>query len=412
MKRGVLRGYLPDLDEYGLTVLHVDHSSAAGGAEFALLRMLEIERSWRARLLVPSGSENPLGVFSKVTASRSATVRAAGPRQDSGASRAGGGILALFAFAYRALGQVATIRFSREFRDADLIHANTSRAAVYSALACWFSRKRLVIHLRDIVTVESLGRIGFALFTRVALRRANGVIANSGATLASAAKFIAVPVIARAIPSAAGLDRASANARERGPVLTIGMVARIDPWKGQDLLLRAFATEFLNEPVRLVFAGSAPFGNEQFLADLYLLAEQLGVADQVDFLGHVGDVPKFIASCDICVQASLRPEPLGQNVLQYLAGMRATVAANAGGPAEWISNGENGLLFEMGNEQALGEALRRLSDDDVLRGALAQKALRTEGLLNDSEVAELHGNFFLEVAVRRNKTARSERSSL
>ena len=165
------------------------------------------------------------------------------------------------------------------------------------------------------------------------------------------------------------------------------MVARIDGWKGQEVLLRAFAAEFAGTEVRLSFAGGAPFGNDDLVDALAKLAAELGVAGQVEFLGHVRDVARFVRAQDICVQASTRVEPLGQNVLQYLAAGRPTVAVDAGGPAEWIRHGVNGLLYEMGDVRALGAALRLLAADQALRARLAEGAVRTPGLLSDAEVA-------------------------
>ena len=53
-------------------------------------------------------------------------------------------------------------------------------------MAARTSRMPFVVHLRDLVEVEALGRAGYELMVRVVLPRADGVIANSRATLESA----------------------------------------------------------------------------------------------------------------------------------------------------------------------------------------------------------------------------------
>ena len=299
-------------------------------------------------------------------------------------------------FALRALAQAASIRASQEFRLAEIVHANSSRAAVYGALACFGSRKKFVVHLRDLVDEASLGGPGFQLMTKIALRRADGVIGNSHATLESARPHIKSGCCVAVLASASGLQP-RVGEFESGSLERVGMVARLDPWKGQALLLKAFATVFSSTAVRLLFAGSAPFGNEAYELELRSLAQRLGIAHQVDFLGHVEDVNALVETLDICVQASLRPEPLGQNVLQYLAQGRMTIAANAGGPAEWIKAGENGLLFELADECSLAEALKTAAEDPALRGRLASAAAATPGLLSDKEIAALHLAFFEKV---------------
>ncbi|WHE35753.1 glycosyltransferase [Microbacterium sp. BDGP8] len=184
------------------------------------------------------------------------------------------------------------------------------------------------------------------------------------------------------------------------------MVARIDTWKGQDLLLRAFARAFPSGSTRLVLAGSADFGHDAYLESLRSLAAQLDIASRVDFLGHVTDVPSLIASWDLCVQSSIRPEPLGQNVLQYLAAGKPAIVTDQGGPSEWVRDGWNGWTFEMGSVDALSDALTA-ARDPKLRRHVAANAARTPNLLTDRQVTDAHGDVF--EAVHRAATRRTER---
>nr|WP_240898157.1 glycosyltransferase [Agromyces luteolus] len=168
------------------------------------------------------------------------------------------------------------------------------------------------------------------------------------------------------------------------------MLARIDPWKGQAELLEAFARAFAGRDIRLQFAGGAPFGHEAYLAELHRRADELGVGAQVDVLGHVDDVARLLDGWDVAVQYSTRAEPLGQNVLQYLAAGRVTVAADEGGPAEWVADGVNGLLVLPRDVGALAAALTRLDEDAALRARLSGAAAATPGLLDDLAVARAH----------------------
>lgn len=383
----------------GLHVLHVDHSSAPGGAELALRRILSTPHAWVASVALPPSTEG-FGVFSKLAESKEVSVSLIGPVQVPGASKTG--ILRSLVFAASALGQALALRRSSSFRSSSVIHANSSRAALYSAVACIGSDKSLVVHLRDRVDRESFGRIGLILFRAFALRRADAIIASSNSVRDSAEVVLTrrnIPSFV--IPSASGLELDTSGGSVAEEVQRVGMVARLDPWKGQDLLLRAFARVFRGSEVRLVLAGAPLFGKEDYLDQLRSLAGDLSVTEQVDFLGHVDDIAGLIASLDICVQTSLRPEPLGQNVLQYLALGRPTIATNAGGPAEWIVDEDNGLLFEIGNETQLAGALARLAGDRELRQQLGAAAAKTEGLLTDQEVAVAHAQAFWSASSTR-----------
>ncbi|WP_029151074.1 glycosyltransferase [Microbacterium indicum] len=357
-----------------LTVAHVAHTTAKSGAELALARVLRSEaRAWDATLLVPEGA--PDGAFEGLPLVR------AGRAQRPGASTAGP--LGALSFGAGILAQARALRAHPAFAGVDVIHANSTRAAVYAALAA--KRTPLVVHLRDRVDPDALGRAGFEAFRRVAIPRAAGFIANSRSTAETLRPFTRRGQFVEVIPSPLGMGRGSARAPHDGPV-RIGMVARLDPWKGQDLLIRAFAG--LEDRAELRLVGDAPFGHDAYRAEL----AALGPA--TDFRGFRDDVAAEIDALDIGVQFSTRPEPLGQNVLQYLARGAAVVAANAGGPTEWIRDGENGLLVEPNDVAALAAALRRLVDDEPLRARLQRAALATPGIPTDDEVTRAHARAF------------------
>jgi glycosyltransferase involved in cell wall biosynthesis len=371
-------------------VAHLDHTTVSGGAEIALLRMLQARPTWLPAVLLPPTES--AGVFADLPPRVPLTVR--GVRQLAGVSAESAGFLV--AAAVRLSAQALVTRLDPHFRTADVVDANTARAAAYGALAACSSRVRFVVHLRDIVTPEALGRFGYEIMTRVALRRADGVVANSRATLESARPFLRAHTQVAVIPSASGLrPGAPRPPRAQGP-LRIGMLARIDPWKGQRQLLEAFAAAETGDAV-LEFAGSPLFGHESFERELRELARELGVAGRVRFLGQVDEVATLLQGWDIAVQASQRAEPLGQNVLQYLAAGCAVIVAGEGGPAEWVKDDGNGLVVAPRDAAALEAALTRLAADADLRARLGGAAASTPGLLDDAGVAGEHARFYERV---------------
>jgi len=94
----------------------------------------------------------------------------------------------------------------------------------------------------------------------------------------------------------------------------IGIVARINPWKGQRELIEAVAqlTPRLPE-LRLLIIGGSAAGAPWRLpleGELEALARSLGVQDRVLFLGHHADVRPFLASLDLFTHPS-HEEPFG-----------------------------------------------------------------------------------------------------
>ncbi len=209
------------------------------------------------------------------------------------------------------------------------------------------------------------------LLTRMALRvLPRLVIGNSEATVATAGLSPSRAVVIHD-PYRAHPSRKSTVER----CCTLGMVGRLAPWKGQDVFLRAFAAAFDDSSTRARIVGSALFGEEDYAADLRVLADELGIADRVTFVGFTADVEDELAGFDVLVHASVVPEPFGQVIVEGMAAGLAVVASDAGGPREIITDGVDGLLVEPGDPYALGRALRRLADDPALRSRLGAAAL-------------------------------------
>lgn len=374
-----------------IRVLHLDHSVEAGGAELALARLLiSPARTWEAELYVPASSEGE-GVFRAAVADGAVRLTVGGGKLRAGAATSS--LRAAVGFGVALIRQAWRLRRSASLRRADIVHANSTRSAVYAGLALRGRRTPLVVHLRDLVTPEALGPIGYRAFRLLAEPRADVFIANSEVSADVVGQRLRPGQRMLVIPSPIGVDRVSTPAAGGNRrVLRIGMVARLDSWKGQDVLIDAVAAAALGERVKLVLFGDAAFGKEEYRRRLDDHARESGVV--VEFAGFTEDIATAIDSLDICVQYSVRPEPLGQNVLQYLARGKPVIAAKEGGPAEWITDGENGLLVKPRDPRALAAAIRELADNEELRTKLGVGAVGTAGLLSDEEVTRRHGEAF------------------
>nr|AIA91674.1 Glycos_transf_1 [uncultured Paenibacillus sp.] len=102
--------------------------------------------------------------------------------------------------------------------------------------------------------------------------------------------------------------------------------------------------ELLPLPIRrrveLTVAGGSLFSESGYERELRGRARDARLP--VRFLGHVNDVSELLATHDVLVHASTRPEPFGQVVAQGMCAGLATIATDGGGPAELITSGETG----------------------------------------------------------------------
>jgi len=189
-------------------------------------------------------------------------------------------------------------------------------------------------------------------------------------------------------------------------VPVVGLVGRLQPWKGQDRLLRAQA--LLRErglPIHTVIVGGDAYGySPEYAESLPSLVSRLGLVDSVTMTGQVPDVGRYIGQMDILVNAS-DPEPFGIVLLEAMARGVAVVAVDSGGPAEFIEHGRTGQLARSGEPVALADALESLLASPELRRDVARAG--HELFLREFTDSALHKRFFdhLEALVKERETA-------
>jgi glycosyltransferase involved in cell wall biosynthesis len=166
--------------------------------------------------------------------------------------------------------------------------------------------------------------------------------------------------------------RRSAN----GPPV-VGIVGRLAPWKGQHVFIDAIArVQRKHSALQGRIIGSPLFGEEEYSQSLRRRVEALGLADVVQFVGFRHDVAEELAGLTIAVHASTIPEPFGQVVVEAMACGVPIVATDAGGPAEILEHGSDGLLVPPGDADALAAAVIQLLEDANLRMRLTEAATR------------------------------------
>jgi len=110
------------------------------------------------------------------------------------------------------------------------------------------------------------------------------------------------------------------------------------------------------------------------------LADRLGVAGHVKFLGHVdrAELVEAYRACDAFVLPS-DYEAFGIVLLEAMACGKPVVATRVGGVPDIVRHGETGLLVEFGDAEAMRRALTSLLGDHVARRELGGAARRAVG---------------------------------
>jgi N-acetyl-alpha-D-glucosaminyl L-malate synthase BshA len=136
-------------------------------------------------------------------------------------------------------------------------------------------------------------------------------------------------------------------------------------------VIEIFARVSAALPARLLLIGDGP---ERSAAEF--LAMRLGIADRVDFVGKQENVNELLALSDLMLMPS-ELESFGLAALEAMACRVPAIATRVGGVPELIDDGVNGLLFPVGDVEAMAHGALSLLSDDARLEAFSNAARRT-----------------------------------
>jgi glycosyltransferase involved in cell wall biosynthesis len=374
-----------------LRVVFIDHTATLSGAELALLRLLPYLENVEPHVIL--AEEGPL-VARLLEAGVSVEVLPLVPDVGRlGRERVGNAML----LSRNGLRTAAySLRLAHRLRqlDPDLVHTNSLKAALYGGFAAKLARVPAVSHVHDRLAEDYLPAEAIRLVQSALKHFPRAVIAPSEtvrATLQRDAHVIPWP--------AAGISAAPHSTQRP---FTAGILGRVAPWKGQHVFIEAFGHAFPDGDERALIIGAPMFGSDeaQYLDTLRQAGRDAGLAERLTFTGFVDDVPAELRSLDVLVHASVAPEPFGQVVLEGMAAGLPVVAAAAGGPAEMIEHGTDGLLYPPGDADALARVLRDLAADAGLRQRLGEAARKTAGVYSPETAARCIADVYADVLRR------------
>jgi D-inositol-3-phosphate glycosyltransferase len=213
-------------------------------------------------------------------------------------------------------------------------------------------------------------------------------------TRSEAAELVALygadPERVRIVPP--GVDRMLFVARPRAEALEslrlggarlVLFVGRLQPFKGPDLAIRAFAECLRVDPpatrdvVMAVVGGPAGASGPGEVERLMGLAAELGVADRVLFFPPQPQerLSDFYSAASLVVVPS-RTESFGLVALEAQACGTPVIAADAGGLRQAVLDGRTGFLVRGRDARAYAERMLRVLRDPALAASLSQAAVR------------------------------------
>lgn len=185
----------------------------------------------------------------------------------------------------------------------------------------------------------------------------------------------------------------SVNRREDLHKYHILFAGTIIPRKGYETLLRGFARITEKYPSwKIVFAGNGEIDKAR------AIAVELGIAEQVEFKGWVvgADKEKVFQEASIyCLTSTGEGFPMG--VLDAWAYGIPCVVTPVGGLPDVVKDGENALVFPVGDSENLSKQLDRLMGDKEYRKKIATASMKlADSIFNiktiNQELGQIYGN--------------------
>jgi len=231
-------------------------------------------------------------------------------------------------------------------------------------------------------------------------RRTAAVVAVSTATRAQLAS-VGVPDHKLHLGSSSiDVDKVSRRAHEplslelpagdRQPKILL-VAARPERAKGHLTAVRALARLKAGgyDPALWIPGKPAVGADDRFVRELQQLAAELGVADNVYFLGWVENMPALLQACDVAILPS-HTEGLPRSILEAMVVRKPVIATPVGGVGDCIVDGRTGLLFPVDDDVGLADRLRRVWENRAQTAEMVASAY-----------AHVRENFDPEQYVRR-----------
>ncbi len=255
-----------------------------------------------------------------------------------------------------------------EQNQVDIIHAHRHKATFYAALTARKHRG-----LKVVSSVHGLERsrgLVRKISNRLLWPRLNKVIAVSGAVKQDILKNNPwfPPARVEVVYNGVNIERFQSAGKDKKAARNFfslpeqawiwGAVGRLAPVKGHKTLLAAWAGAGLGKlGCHLALAGDGDLHDS-----LAAQAVELGIAGEVSFLGHVSEVPRFLAALDGFVMPSLH-EGFPLAVLEALAAELPVVASKVGGIPEILAElADKGHAFLVSSQQEkeFGAAMQKV----------------------------------------------------
>ena len=244
----------------------------------------------------------------------------------------------------------------------DTILSFAARINVIVQSACIGLGQNIVVSERNDPYMDGRGRF-VDLMTTIFYPKAKAVVFQTKRAESYFSKLKLKNTTIIANPISVACERGNMCA---GKIVSVG---RLSPQKNQKMLIRAFSRILPQFPNAELYI----YGEGELRKELTAMIVELGLNEKVHLPGNVLNLHETISDANAFVLPS-DYEGLSNALCEALMMGLPVISTNCSGSDEYITNGENGILIDVGNEDELVNALTTVLQSDELAIGLGTKA--------------------------------------
>lgn len=283
-------------------------------------------------------------------------------------------------------------------RDIDVVHANMV-VNFQTALAAAKTSVPLAWHFNDTLTPSPVKQVASYLGTRWAdkIVVAADAVHDYYFSSQTSSQTIYAPVDTTQFdPGQINIDEQAlrSDLGIAADIPIVGTVGNINPIKGHKFLLQAASKVIDSKQIAVPVVGAELDSRKAYFEKLLSLRSELGLEEQVTFVGFRSDIPELLSLFDVFVLPSIA-EACPIVVLEAM-GMKCPVIATAvGGVPEEIPDDGYGWLVPPKDSSALASAIQEALENPVEAERRAENARdRAESMFSLTACTDRHEKLY------------------
>lgn len=250
----------------------------------------------------------------------------------------------------------------------EIVHAHTGRDYPLAALAVRRTKAELIITRHVLFSLSRLHRLTLSNVSRV-------IAVSKAVEKNLLAQNIFPKEKIRVVHNGIEINNEQTIKTSRNTFL-IGTVGELKELKGHEEFIRAAALLVKKfDDVHFVIVGSDNSKKKVNAQKFEKLCVDLKIKERVKFINWIEPLRDFLSSLDVFVSAS-RSESFGLAIVEAMNCGLPVVATKTEGACEIIKSEKTGLLVDVGDVNAISNAVESLLKDKEKRKALGDAALQ------------------------------------